>query len=203
MHKSSGLVGTLLCLALCSNAVVAEPIRVTVDTTVLSGTGATLAFDFIDGGAPINTVTLSSFATDGTLGGSSTSGGASGSFPGPVTLPDTGFFSEYLQGLTLGTSFTFVFDTTGGAADPGSFPDAFSLFILDAAAAASLVVTSDPTGANALLLYSIGEASPLAVYAADGISVTVARVNGVPEPGALLLMLTTGALMLLRRHPQR
>ena len=198
MRKALDLIGALLCLVAWATAVLAEPIKVTVGITALSGMSATLAFDLIDGGSPGSTVVLSSFTTDGTLGGSSTSGGASGSFPGSVTLPDTAFFSEYLQSITLGTSFSFVFDTTGGAADPGSFPDAFSLFILDAVATASLVATSDPTGANAILLYSIGEAGPLAVYAANGLTVTVESVNSVPEPGALLLALTACGLVLLR-----
>src|SRR5687768_10607138 len=142
MRNARGLIGALLCWVASSTPVLAEPLKVTVDTAALSGLSATLAFDLIDGGSPGNTVVLSSFTTDGTLGGSSTSGGASGSFPDPVTLPDTSFFSEYLQSITLGTSFSFLFETTGGAADPGSFPDAFSLFILDAAATTSLVDTS-------------------------------------------------------------
>ena len=200
MRKSRALIGALLCSVTWAIPVLAEPIRVTIDTGALSGTGATVAFDLIDGGSPANTVDLSSFTTDGALGGSSTSGGASGSFPGLVTLPDTSFFSEYLQSITLGTFLSFVFDTTNDAADPGSFPDAFSLFILDAAATASLVDTSDPTGANAIFVYNIGESSPLVVYTANGLTVTVERLNSVPEPGAPLLALTAFGLMLLQRR---
>ena len=79
------LTGALLCLVAWSTTVLAEPIKVTVGTTTLSGMSATLAFDVIDGGSPSSTVVLSSFTTDGTLGGSSTSGGASS--PPPVTAP--------------------------------------------------------------------------------------------------------------------
>ncbi|MEP7162459.1 MAG: PEP-CTERM sorting domain-containing protein, partial [Candidatus Moraniibacteriota bacterium] len=108
------------------------------------------------------------------------------------TLSDTSFFNEYLQNLTLGDSLTFTFDTTGNPADPLSFPDAFSLFLLDPTTGLPLFSTSDPTGANALFLYNIGAQNPLDIY-----STTVSvGPNAVPEPStawligiALLVML--------------
>lgn len=41
----------------------AAPIQVTIDTSALSGTTGSIAFDFLDGGIPSNTVTVS--APDG------------------------------------------------------------------------------------------------------------------------------------------
>jgi len=90
----------------------ASSILVTIDTTSLAGTTADLAFDLVNGGAPANTVTISKFATDGTLGASSSKGSVTGSFPGAVTLSDAAFFSEYLQTETLGKSLSFALNTT-------------------------------------------------------------------------------------------
>jgi hypothetical protein len=180
----------------------AAPIKVTLATTGLAATNAALAFDLIDGGPPPNAVTITAFATDGTLGSSQSSGSVTGTLPGAVTLFDTAFFSEYLQFMTLGNELSFVFDTSGNAPGPGSLPDAFSLFLLDATTLMPLVSTSDPTGANALLLYNIGDSNPLAIYAGDGFTVTVEPVRGVPAPGTLMLALTALALFASLRRTE-
>src|SRR5215472_13142441 len=73
----------------------ASSILVTVDTSALSGAQADLAFDLVNGGAPANTVTVSKFVTDGTLGASSSKGSVTGAFPASVILSDGSFFSEY------------------------------------------------------------------------------------------------------------
>jgi len=170
----------------------ASPLLVTVDTSALTGVSAIIAFDLTGGPTPGNTVTLSNFATDGTLGSSSTTGTVSGAFPGIVTLDDTiTFFNEYSQAETLGTTFSFAFDTTGNAPADPAFPDGFSLFLLDPNNVGPfgplpLVSTSDPTGADSLLLYNIGEPDPLSVYQSDAVTVSV---TGVPEPGTLALAL--------------
>ena len=205
MSKGGGLMAGATLFAMLALATVAgaAPIKVTVNTAAFAGTSATLAFDLIDGGPPSNSVSITAFTTDGTLGSSQASGDVTGSLPGPVTLGDGSFFSEYLQSITLGTSFSFIFDTTGNAAEPGSLPDAFSLFVLDAVTGTSLLATSDPTGADALLLYGIGEASALAVYTADGLAVTTEVVRGVPAPGTFLLALTACCLLLLRSPTKR
>ena len=166
----------------------ASPIQITVDTSLLAGTSADLAFDLTDGGPPANTVTISGFASNGTLVTASSSGDVTGVFPGTVTIGDTGFFNEYLQSITLGSSLTFSFDTTGNAAAAGSSPDGFALFFLDPTTGLPLFTTSDPTGANALFLYSIGEAIPLELYSSDTVTVQ-ATSNVVPEPGTYALVI--------------
>jgi hypothetical protein len=182
-------------LAVGAPKISAAPIKVTVATTGLVGTDVALAFDLIDGGPPPNDVMISSFATDGTLGSSQSTGSVTGALPGTVTLHDSGFFTEYLQFMTLGNELSFIFDTTGNTPAGGSLPDAFSLFLLDAATLLPLVTTSDPTGANALLLYNIGDSNPLAIYAGDGFVVTAEPVQVVPAPGTLVLVLTALALL--------
>src|SRR4051794_22934685 len=55
----------------------ASPITVTVNTGLISGISAQLAFDLIDGGPGNNSVGISGFSTNGTLGKSLLTGGAS------------------------------------------------------------------------------------------------------------------------------
>lgn len=173
----------------------ANPLLVTVDTSVLAGSNADIAFDLIDGGSPANTVTLSDFTTDGTTGASSSTGDSSGAFPGVVTLGDTSFFNEYLQSTILGTAFSFRLDSSNLAPDALSFPDSFALFLLDPTTGLPLVTTSDPSTANSLLFWNLGTASPEG-YTSDSLRITVRSVppaGAIPEPTTLLL-LTMGLL---------
>jgi hypothetical protein len=173
---------------LVAGRVCASPIQITVDTSSLSGLGI-LAFDFIDGGPPFNSVTISGFASDGAPGDACVTHDFVTCDPAPkltdgaVTLDDTVFsFTEYRQSITFGNSFSFLFDTTGNPAEPGSQPDGFSLFLLDQDAIFSLVETADPTGA--LFVYAIGATEPLQIF-----TELVQLPSAAPEPGALALCL--------------
>jgi hypothetical protein len=168
----AALVATLL----AAMPVSASSILVTVDTSALAGTQADLAFDLVDGGPPSNAVTITTFATDGTLGAASTKGNVTGALPGSVTLADTAFLSEYRQAATLGKSLSFVINATGKPPNAASFPDGFSFFLLDHATGLPLVTTSHPTGANALLLLSIGTSALPDLYASDNV-----RISAVPR----------------------
>jgi len=185
---------------LVTGRVWASPIQVTVDTSSLSGLGI-IAFDFTDGGPPPNSVTISGFASDGALGSACvthdlvTCDSASTLTDGPVTLDDSVFsFTEYRQSITFGNSFSFLFDTSGNAADTetGSQPDGFSLYLLDQDAAFSLVETSDPGGA--LFVYAIGADNPLQVF-----TPLVQLPSAAPEPGALALCFAGLLGLALRR----
>lgn len=192
----------LVILALGSIVMLSTPLKtlgdsvlaVNVNTTALAGTQVDIAFDFIDGGPPSddNTVTLSSFLTDGTLGAVSPSGGVSGNLPGTVTLADSAFFNEYLTGITLGPGFSFQLDATANGPGLGSLPDAFSITILDPTTGLPLFSTTDPTGADTLLVLNMdGSANgSLSLYTAPGnqVQVIVNPVSSVPEPGTFLLL---------------
>jgi hypothetical protein len=191
----------LLCVSIPAYAV---PITISVDTTALAGTSAQLAFDFIDGDGPSNSVTVTGFSTDGVLGAASATGGVSGTLPGVVTLTDTDFFNELLTGLVLGTTLSFTFDTTANA---GSSPDQFSVFLLDAGGSASLFPTIDPTGADALLAFDIDAAGTLALFNAVDGRVLVTQTGPsvpttVPEPTTLMLV-GAGAVMVASRLRRR
>ena len=184
-------LGLLLTLPLAQ----AAPVLITVNTQLLAGSSAQLAFDLIDGGAPANSVSISGFATNGTLGAASTSGGASGSLGTTVSLTDSSFFNEYLQNIVLGTTLSFIYNTSDLGPAAGSLPDGFSFFLLNPAGL-PLVSTTDPTGSDALFLYNIGSPLGLSVYQSASVIVTAGPVtNGVPEPGSLLLVVS--ALLLL------
>ena len=171
---------------------------VSVDTSGLAGTSAQLAFDFIDGGSPANTITISGFLTDGTLGGVFPSGDVTGTLADTVVLGDSAFFSEYLTDITLGTSFSFVFGATANSPDAASAPDAFSVFLLDPGTGLPLFATADPTGSGSLVTFNI-DGSPTGALSVYSGSVTAGpAISGVPEP-SMVWMLGVGVFALLWR----
>jgi hypothetical protein len=160
---------------------------INVDTSSLSGTSAQLAFDLIYGGGPSNTVTISDFSTDGTLGTVSPAGLVSGTLPGSVTLTDSSlsFFNEYLTGLTLGTTFSFALDATTNGPDSSSSPDALSVFLLDPNTGLPLFTTSDPTLSDSLFTLNIDGTRPgdLGVYTPTVVATPGSgSLSPVPEP---------------------
>jgi hypothetical protein len=185
---------------------------VTINTAGLSTDNGYLILDLTSGGGPSsNTITISDFMTDGTLGTTSNTGLVTGTLPGTVTLMDnpiSSFFNEYSTGFTFGTSISFVLDATTNGPGPGSSPDEFALFFLDSSDVNSLINTSDPTGADSLLLLDAngGSAGSPTVFTVSG----PANVSGsmtpelstVPEPSSfLLLAVVLCVLLVCRRIP--
>ena len=154
-----------------------------------------MAFDFIDGdGVMNNTVVVSDFSTDGTLGTASTSGNVTGTLiSGPVTLTDTDFFNEFLQEIALGNSVSFTLNLTENAPS-GSPPDSFAFFLLDVVTFLPLFETTDPTSAGALFAVDINGTSSGMLYnfaptdTGSGVTWIVAPVASVPLPSTALLI---------------
>jgi len=192
------VVAGLLVLSVRESALADSIYDVTIDTSSLSGQDATLAFDFIaGGGTQSNTITISDFTTDGTLGTNGpNSGSVTGSLPGTVTLSNASFFNEFLQGIDLDTSVAFTLDATTNAPTDSSLPDTFSFFVLDPTASYSLLNTTDPTGADSLFTLQIDGS-------AGGVT-GIYTPTSVPEPEELGLWLTAllgvGLAMRLRRQ---
>jgi hypothetical protein len=185
--------GALLGFVLCSAAALAVPQQVSVDVSPLGGADIVLAFDFVDGGSPGNSITVGSFVTDGTLGTATATGSVTGSLPGGFTLSDADFFNELLQVVAGASTLSFEFAATANAPDPGSLPDTFALFLLGAQSQLPLFGTTDPTGSDALLTYQIDGSGGglLAVYSAvpAGSAPVTWSVTPVPEPAAAWFLL--------------
>jgi hypothetical protein len=178
-------------LFICPLYVGATTFNVSIDSAGFSGSSATLAFDFVDGGPPSNTVNLSALTSDGTQGATSTTGGVTGT--GPWTFSDASFFNELLVSFgPLGTSISFSFSTTDNPPAGGSSPDEFSFFVLDSLAQSALITTNAPDGLDELFAFDITGlgAGGLTVYTPDqsGFSIRVSAPTGIPEPGSLALL---------------
>jgi len=196
----------ILVLLVSASVAQATTYNVTINSPVLSGSPAVLVFDFVDGGLPNNTVTLSALVSNGIQGPVFKDGNITGT--GPWTFSDAGgsFFNELqIPFGPMGSAVTFSF-TTSDNAPAGGFPDAFSFFILGTDLITPLITTNDPTGANALFVYSIGVGSQgLSVYSPEqtGFSFRVDPVRSVPEPATLLLLAAGLAAWSARRRLAR
>ena len=182
----------LACLLLSFTQAKADPVtfHVSINTTPIAGTAGFLAFDLL-GGSPLqgNTATIVAFATTGVLGSSSTSGNVTGSLTSPpLVLTTSVFFNEFLQGVTFGSGLTTFDLTLSSNFMTGSVPDSFSFFLLDSTF--NPFTTSDPTGANALFVIDITNATTPTVFTSSFASVTVtpAGPGAVPEPMTILLL---------------
>jgi PEP-CTERM motif len=188
-HFSLAAVGGALFI--CSLHVGATTFNVSIDSAGFAGSSATLAFDFVDGGPPSNTVNLSALTSNGTQGATSTTGSVSGT--GPWTFSDASFFNELLVPFgPLGTSISFSFSTTDNPPAGGSSPDEFSFLVLDSLAQSALITTNAPDGLNELFAFDITglRAGGLTVYTPDqnGFSIRVRAPAAIPEPGSLALL---------------
>lgn len=201
-HLNRSVTAAMAGLAIVSVLAHATTIDVTVDTSFLNGLPAVFAFDFIDGGPPDNTVTLSPLTSDGTQGATSRTGNVAGT--GPWTFSDAGgsAFNELLVPFNpMGTSLSFSFTTTDHP-PTGPVPDGLSMFVLDASATSTLIKTNDPTGADALFVFGIGQGfAGTTQYEPEqtGFAVTLTPVRPLPEPGSLALALL-GTLTLFARR---
>ena len=165
----------LACAFLTFTRASADPItfHVSINTTPIAGTSGFLAFDFL-GGSPLqgNTATIVGFATTGVLGSSSSAGNVTGSLTSPpLVLTTSVFFNEFLQGTTFGSGLTTFDLTLSSNFLMGSTPDSFSFFLLNSTF--TPFTTSDPTGANALFVIDITDATTPVVFTSAFATVTV------------------------------
>jgi hypothetical protein len=136
-----------------------------------------------------NTVTISNLAfTGGSVGAATYSnGGESGSMSSSVVLTTSNFDNELAQSFSnTVTKITFSVDETSTTDNP--YPDQFSVAILDAGL--GNIQTTDPSGANTLVLSNLNTAETLASVATYNSTATGeapgVTTSAVPEPGSVL-----------------
>src|SRR5579863_6607695 len=183
---------TVLALAVLDpGAVRANDVIVTIDTSAIANQNANLAFDFVAGGPPVfNTVSVSNFVTDAIQLSLSTTGSTTGGLPGDFSLDDTQFFNEVAGVFHLQNQISFDLQTTDAGPQPGSLPDEFSLFLLDPNTGNSLLNSSDPTGAGALLAIDLtGAGGPQVFDLSNAVTIGPdSPPSTVPEPASLYLL---------------
>jgi hypothetical protein len=169
-------------------------VLISLNTSSLSGRAGILDFQLFDGDFTANnSATISAIATNGTLQGRNCTVGCSGG--PPFIINDSLGFGEFSQNLLLGTTLSFNLTTTNKFA--GSGADLLILNLLNAATGFTLVDTnldllSGPIPfQDALLVLNLRTgALQLPTLSTPSIGITA-----VPEPGALLLLITGGLLM--------
>jgi hypothetical protein len=187
------LTKILSCLAvamtlLLAGAAQGTPFLVTIDTSSVVGSEATMFFDLNHTGVTSAQVQISGFATDGSLVGGTdgvdpAGADVTGTLPGDVSISNAGFAGTtpitYFQNIVLATSISFMFDMVAGSSDPLN-PDGFALTLLDASTGAPLMSDVGP-----LFLFSAGQGCD----ANFSTAVTCEAAAGAPEPATLALVL--------------
>lgn len=184
--------GLAVSLLFPAGAAHATTFDVTVDSTSLKGSTAVLAFDFINGGPPDNTVNLSTVISNGTQGSTSIAGNVTGTAPWTFSDSGNSLFNELLVTFDpMGSALSFSFTTTDNAPPLGPFPDAFSFFVLDPLDLLPLITTNAPGGSGALFEFDItGQGiGGLSVFTPNEADFSMqVTPQGVPEPGSFALL---------------
>lgn len=161
---------------------------VTLNTSSLIGSPATVVFDFIDGdNTPDNSATISNFVfgSGSPAGNIITTGNAFGNLASTVSLNDGQFFNEFTENFTPGSLLSFRVDLTTNFA--GGTPDSFTFSLLDSSG--NPIPTSDPTGANALLAIDLGSTTSPQTYGNGSMGPpTVSQAAATPVPPTILLL---------------
>lgn len=196
MAALAALAGTVCLGGIHANAHAA---LVTMNTSSLQGQAARLDFSLLDGDGVDgnNSFTISSFFTDGTLGGNDCTLSCTGG--PPFTITDAGGLGQFLQDLTLGTTLSFEIGFTRNFSGNGA-PDRTSLLLLDAGNNFTLVdsnldFANDPVPVQDALLvvdHAPGVALQVATVTAPNIPIAVDEPNA-----AALVSLALGPLVLL------
>jgi hypothetical protein len=160
----------------------------TTNTSSLSGTGyIDLQYNALSG-AGYSVASITSFSTDGTLGGcvpasACLTGDASGNLASTVTIGngalDNSSYNDYAEAITFGTFVRFLVTLSG---PPGGTVD--SLFVLTYYNSdySQYLLSADPNGASATLDIKPDGTVLIQTYPAAGGSYDTTLGSSVPEP---------------------
>ena len=178
---------------------------ISMNTSPLIGHSAgpfSLEFQLNDGigiGDANNTAVLSNFMFGGgsASGSPSLTGGASGNLSSTITLTDSSFFNQFIQGFTPGNTLSFQLSLTTNV-DSGGTPDQFSFAVLDhtgteiptlAGSFFDVFVQIDIDSANPLVHTFASDTARSPAGGGGSINIAAPQVTtAVPEPGTLVLL---------------
>lgn len=171
---------------------------------------AQLYIDFIDGDGPSNSITLSSFASDGLITLKELTGSAAATATG-YELPDNNFLNGVALSLANVTSLDFLISFSNNAPRIDGFLDSIGVYLYADDYFNPVVPTDDPLGANALFSwFATGEGNgDLQIFASlSALPLTweasfVDPQVPVSEPGGLLLLLLSISSLFLFRMKNR
>jgi hypothetical protein len=208
MHKRLLLLALLAC---CPLAAMATPMvyHVAVDTSSISGTTGSIDFNFNPG--PLTSqaasVQIENFTSGGSTSGSPvTTGDASGTLPGTLTLDNGTPFNDFFTAFTFDSAMDFDISLFGPAL---SSPDgtstsgstfAFSLFS-DAAGTQPVLTSDTVNGFGYTIDVNLDGSTTATNFLTNG-----STQGAVPEPDSLLLAIFgvgAGAAQLLGRSLRR
>jgi PEP-CTERM motif len=195
MGKGASLfIASFLCFASMASA---APVTydVTVDTSSIAGTAASLDFEFNRGPLVTQSASLQilNFTSDGTLAGSpELTGDVAGALPATLTFDNGTAFNDYFEGFTYGSALSFQVSLYGPAL---SSPDgvstsgstfAFSMFS-DAGGTIPALTTDTTDGFAFTVDVNLDGTTTVTNFSAQT-TVEPATTPAVPEPGTLPLM---------------
>jgi hypothetical protein len=192
MFEIIALASVAVVLAAGSARADGGTVNVTLNTSSLSGT-QTIVFGITDGdGVADNNVALSDFNFGGgSAQGSATYSGSgiSGDLSSVIAMDDSGFSALFEQQINVGSSLSFVLDTTNNFA--GGTPDAFAMFLCDSTVSTCY---SDDAVSGAMLIFNLtgGTVTPSSFIlngASDqNLPAPVVTAVTTPEPTSFLLL---------------
>ena len=165
---------------------------ISVNTSSIAGTSGSLDFQFNPGAmSQAADAQVLGFTSNGSLGAPSTTGDASGTLPGTVSLDNGTAFNDYSAGFTYGSTLTFDVNLSGpaltspnGTSSSGS-SFAFSMFSDGSGTMPTL--TSDTTDGFAVTIdVNLDGTTTLKNFSNETSAGLLATTT--PEPGTLLLM---------------
>jgi hypothetical protein len=206
-----------LALALVASGVTAGTLsyNAVIDTSSINGTQGFLDFSFAPGmpPPPSGLVTISNFASDGSLGAPQLTGSAAGDLTSQVTLDNSASFppNDYYTPLTYGNLLKFTFTFSGlavTAPDPLSGGSTFFFSMLDNASNPVLVQSplppDDPGGFAVTVDLNPDGSTTVHNYTTTGRVTPVPPVGAVPEPNmAAALMACLGGIGLIQLRRKR